>query len=35
MHFVFIGADESLSEQDNSTCNAVLGNFVLTIVPEH
>jgi hypothetical protein len=35
MHFVFIGADESLSEQDNNTCNAVLGNFVLTIVPEH
>lgn len=35
MHFVFIGKDESLSEQDNNVCNAVLGNFKLTVAPDH
>lgn len=35
MHFLFIGKDESLSEQDNKSRTAIPGSFTLTMTPEH
>jgi hypothetical protein len=34
-HLVFIGTDESSKGQDNNRCVAVLGNFTLTVTPDH
>jgi hypothetical protein len=35
LHFIFIGADESLTEQSNTACDAELGNFKITITPDY
>jgi hypothetical protein len=34
-HFVFRGTDENLYAQDNNTCESIISNFVLQLVPEH